>query len=234
MPLVTSQWYGFDANTLESDVLRVVIVPARGAKIASIYDKRIGREWLIQPTHPPARDIPYDADYSRFDMNGWDEMFPTIHTDRYPVPGRYKGTFLPDHGEVWHRTWASKVEGESLTLSIDGKALPYTLMRTASLPASDTLLLNYHLVNHADEALHYLWTAHPLFAVDAQTEIVLPPVVTMLYNVHDAPPWGAHGSLYAFPHPRTTDGKVWDLRHVGAASLKSCRKFYVPPMLPVS
>jgi galactose mutarotase-like enzyme len=234
MSLTTSRWYDFDAYTLESDVLRVVFVPARGAKIASIYDKRVGREWLIQPTRPPARDIPYDADYSQFDMNAWDEMFPTIYADRYPVPGKYKDAFLPDHGEVWQRDWASGAAGESLALSIEGQALPYTLTRTTSLLAPDTLLLNYRLSNHAQETLHYLWAAHPLYAVDAQTEIVLPPSVTTLYNVHDAPPWGAHGSLFDYPHPHTTDGKAWDLRRVGAASLKSCRKFYVLPDQPVS
>ena len=55
-----------------------------------------------------------------------------------------------------------------------------------------------------------------------------------MVNVHDVPPWGAHGRRYAFPHPQTRDGKAWDLRRVGPAELDDCRKFFVPPEVQVN
>src|SRR5574341_1235739 len=43
-----------------------------------------------------------------------------------------------------------------------------------------------------------------------------------------------HGTRHAFPYPKTKDGKSWDLRRIGPASLKDCRKFNIPPELAVS
>lgn len=235
MTLSQTKWHNLEAWALENDHLRVVIVPQQGAKIASIFDKRIRREWLIQPTKTPIRPVPYGAPYIDYDMNSWDEMFPTIIECPYPLEGAFKGNHLPDHGEVWAMAWAVvSSAGGVLTLSVEGRALPYQLTRSAALEDPATLRLSYKVTNTSRETLYYLWAAHPLYAVDEQTEIVLPPAVTELYNVHDVPPWGAHGSRYAFPHPATHDNKQWDLRRIGSAALKDCRKFYVSPEIRVS
>ncbi len=234
MTPVKSKWHNFDAYVLENDAMRVIIVPERGAKIASIFDKRINREWLIQPTRFPVPVVPYRADYLPYDMNSWDEMFPTIVTDTYPVEGKYRGNPLPDHGEVWALAWSASTDGHTLTVTVEGRALPYRLSRKATLESTATLRLDYSVANTGDETLYYLWAAHPLYAMDLQTEIVLPPEVNELYNVHEIPPWGAHGRRYAYPHPETSDGKQWDLRRVGSPALNTCRKFYVPPELSVS
>jgi len=234
MQISSTQWHSLPAYTLENDHLRVVIVPQQGAKIASIFDKRNGREWLIQPTVSPVRPVPYGAPYHEYDMNSWDEMFPTILTCEYPGNGVFSGKVLPDHGEVWAMPWTVDAsDANGLALSVVGRALPYTLARRATLEAPATLRLDYHVTNTSPEALYYLWAAHPLYAVDEQTEIVLPPQVKQLYNVHDVPPWGAHGTRHDFPNPKTEDDKNWDLRRIGAATRKDCRKFYVPPEIPV-
>lgn len=235
MTLSETRWHDLNAWALESDHLRVIIVPQQGAKIASIFDKRIDREWLIQPSLYRVRSVPYGAPYHEYDMNSWDEMFPTIVACPYPVEGAYKGRTLPDHGEVWAMPWSveSCVDGV-LGLSVEGRALSYRFTRKASLADPATLQLDYQVTNTSRETMYYLWAPHPLYAVDEQTEIMLPPEIGQLYNVHDVPPWGAHGKRYDFPHPETDNGKSWDLRRIGPASLRSCRKFYVPPEQPVS
>jgi galactose mutarotase-like enzyme len=229
-----SAWHNLSAWTLENDAMRVVIVPKLGAKIASIYDKRVKREWLIPPTHTPIRPIPYAASFSDYDMNAWDEMFPTIIPVSYPVDGAYKGRMLPDHGEVWALPWAKESGGPGeLVLSVHGIALPYRLERAASLESPSTLRLRYSVTNLGSETMPYLWAAHPLFAVDEQTEIVLPSQVSEVYNVHNRDPWGEHGRCYPWPKATTDDTNNWDLSHIGPAILKDCRKFYVKPELPV-
>ena len=234
MSLQETTWNDLPAFSLESDAMHVVIVPQQGGKIASLVDKRTGREWLIQPTELPIPSIPYGAPYIDHDVNSWDEMFPTIVECPYPVDGAYKGNHLPDHGEIWAMAWdVIETESDTLGLRVSGRALPYTLIRRAHLTSPDVLELRYEVQNTGDEALYYLWAAHPLFAVDTQTQIVLPEQVTELVNVHDVPPWGAHGNRYAFPHPQTNDGKDWDLRRIGPAELVDCRKFFVPPEVRV-
>jgi galactose mutarotase-like enzyme len=233
MTLQQSHWHNFDAYTLENDAIRVVIVPERGAKIASIFDKRANREWLNQPTQFPVPTVPYGAGYIDYDMNSWDEMFPGIVTDTYPAAGAFKGNVIPDHGEVWAMAWTPRTEGDALTLTVEGRVMPYTLSRKATLQGDSTLRLDYSVTNNSNESIYFLWASHPLFTADEQTEMVLPPEVTQLYTSHPVPPWGEHGTLHGFPHPQTSDGKKWDLRRVGSVDLKDCRKFNTPPDVAV-
>ncbi len=233
MTLTATDWHGFHAYTLENDQLRVVILPTLGAKVASIFDRKAEREWLVQPLSPQ-HEIPYGTAFDKFEMYAWDEMFPTIIAGEYPAEGPYKGAFLPDHGEVWPLPWLRESSAsDALALSVNGRALPYRLVRTASLDGPDGLRLHYTVTNTGAKAFSYLWAAHPLFAVDSATEIVLPPSVVEVYNVHAMAPWGDHGRRYDWPRAQTDDGKTWDLRRVGPVTLKDCRKVYVPPEQPI-
>ena len=97
----TGDWHGFTGYVLENNALRVVIVPALGAKIVSLVDKVAGHEWLAPPTNPVrARD--YGDSFIAHDLAGWDEMFPTIVACPSPHD---PAVMLPDHGEVWALAW---------------------------------------------------------------------------------------------------------------------------------
>lgn len=235
MTMTTIDWHGLRACVLENERLRAVVLPTIGAKIASIFDKQAQHEWLIQPTSlPPQPEIPYGTPFDKFEIYGWDEMFPTIIAGSYPEEGPYQDAFLPDHGEVWPLTWRRETSAfDALTLSVNGRALPYRLVRTLSFDGLDALRLHYTVTNTGAKDLIALWAAHPMFAVDAQTEIVLPSSVQQVYNVHAMAPWGEHGLLYEWPNARTPDGRTWDLRRIGPPTLRDCRKFYVPPEQPV-
>ena len=231
MNITTTDWHGLRAYVLESERLRAVVLPTMGAKFASLVDKHTQREWLLQPASlPPQREIPYGTPFDRFEIYGWDEMFPTLHDGNYPEDGPYLNAFLPDHGEVWPLAWLRETSGfDKLALSVNGRVLPYRLVRTVAFDGPDALRLHYTVTNTGAKDFIYLWAPHPLFAVDAQTEIVLPSSVEQVVNVHAMAPWGAHGLRYAWPNARTLDGRTWDLRRVGPTTLRDCRKFYVPP-----
>jgi hypothetical protein len=137
--LYQTKWHDLSAWALESDALKVVIIPGLGAKIASLFDKRTGYEWLVGPMRSP-KLVNYGASFTEQDMGGWDEMFPTINACRYPAPGEYAGISLPDHGEVWALPWeVVSVDCTILNLSVEGEALPYRLTRRTSLNANNEL-----------------------------------------------------------------------------------------------
>jgi hypothetical protein len=138
--LTPSEWRGQPAWALESARLRVVTTAGVGAKIVSITDKAAGHEWLVAPADRSFGLLTYGATFIEQDMSGWDEMFPTIKACAYPQPGPYAGAALPDHGEVWALPWEMiAAEDGALTLGVDGRALPYRLMRTLRLDDAATL-----------------------------------------------------------------------------------------------
>jgi len=216
-------WHNFPALALENEDMRIVIVPNLGAKIVSLFDKQNQREWLVPPIRPVQQTV-YAADFVSQDMSGWDEMLPTI------VACDWNGVHLPDHGEVWSIPWRVDEERESLSLSVDGVALPYHLTRSAVLTAPATLRLRYSLTNTGPMAFPYLWAAHPQFAVNENTRIVLPPDITHLVNVIDKDPrWGQAGENCEWPLTVDSSGQTWRLDRVGPAKNHTCRKFYLPP-----
>jgi galactose mutarotase-like enzyme len=220
---IETTWHNFPAIALESAAMRVVIVPNLGAKIVSLYDKEHLLEWLVPPMRP-LKQTTYGDDFVSQDMSGWDEMFPTI------VACSQQGAALPDHGEVWSVPWQVEQQDGEVVLAISGRALPYRLRRAAALSAPNCLELRYSVENCGQQAFPYLWAAHPQFAADADTRLLLPPEVTQMVNVIDGDPlWGKAGARHDWPEARAADGRAWRMDRVRAPENRACRKFYIPP-----
>lgn len=225
----STTWLGQPALALETPAFRVVTVPGLGAKIVSLFDKTAGREWLLPPVERPFQPVAYAASFVDQDMSGWDEMFPTIDACAYPDDGPYRGAALPDHGEVWSLPWSIEASDNAISLTAWGRALPYRLTRTARMPDDRTLRLTYQAVNTGPEPFDALWAAHPQFAVDNATRIVLPPSVNRVVNVHAGEEFPTVGHTCSWPHAETASGQVMALDRIGPASLRRCRKFYTSP-----
>ena len=230
-----TSWHGLVAWSLENDALRTVVVPELGAKLVSLFDKRCQMEWLADPGDRPVRKAPYGAIFTDQDMSGWDEMFPTIVACEYPTPGKYHGTHLPDHGEVWALPWKLETTPvDVLELSVEGIALPYRLARMLKYTAVDSLQMQYVLENLGDEPLSYIWAAHPQFVCTEAAEIHFPSQVHKVCNVLDASQgWGEPETCFDWPQATRPDGRLFRLDRVGPASLRQARKFYVTPDTPV-
>lgn len=227
-------FHGLAAWRLESELLRVVIVPQCGGKIVSLYDKRAGFEWLAQP-RTPLKPAPYGSVFVEQDMSGWDETFPTIDACSYPVEGQYLGRLIPDHGELWSLPWERvELRTEKLFLSVNGRALPYRFWRIAWLEQPDCLCLDYSVQNTGMEPIQTLWAAHPQFAATVDTQIILPETAGAVINVIPGPIWGAAGARHPWPEAVAADGSAWRLDRVGPAERRDFRKFYLPPEQPVS
>ncbi len=220
------------ALTLENGSLSVVVIPAVGGKITSLYDKRAGREWLVTPAQSnPFRAWPYGAEYNPNQCGGWDEMMPTIIACPYPEAGPFHGIELPDHGEAWTLPWEDAGStADRIALALTGRALPYRLQRTMWLKG-DVLHLSYQLENLSEAVLAYLWAAHPQFACEPGAVIRLPDDVAEVVNALPLD-WGREfgepGTRNRWPSFQGENGEVrQDV--VADASKHGGRKFYLPP-----
>lgn len=152
-------WRGDLALVYRAGELEVVVLPRRGGKLASIVQR--GRQWLTQPRRAllPLSQLPpllVDGD-----MFGWDECAPTI--DDCEVMGRR----LPLHGDAWDQPWREAGDG---WLEVHGRDFAYTLRRRLSI-GSEGFRLDYRV--STEEAMPFLWAAHPQFAAGPGTEVVL-------------------------------------------------------------
>lgn len=227
-----SEWDGWPAVTMESEVLRAVAIPQLGAKIVSLYDKAREVEWMTAPARP-LRQPTYGDSFVDYDLSGWDEVIPTNAPCAYPVQGSFAGRYLPDHGELWPVNWNYSIEDGAVEFGVDGKALPYHLKRVMHFNSPSSLRLEYTLRNHVDEPLSYLWAAHNLFAADENTRVVLPSRVTMLYNVVAGGAWGGAGQLHKWPVAKRLDGAETRLDSISSDSDGAFRRFYVPPEVKI-
>lgn len=227
-------WHDQPAWMLENAGLRVVTVPSMGAKIVSLFNKQVDHEWLIGPADRPFRPVPYGASFIEHDMSGWDEMYPTIVACPYPEGGPFVGAALPDHGEVWALPWTlASVDGNQITLEVQGKALPYRLTRTLSLPDTHSLQLDYAVTNTGDAPFMGLWAAHPQFTASAATQIRLPPDVDTVVAVQAIGDWAPIGAQLDWPQATSPDGLPIHLDRVTSAVARQSRKVYTQPHQPI-
>ncbi len=193
---------GFAALAIENEALGYMIVPALGAKLVSLRDRRVGHEWLWRNPRLPLRRVGRDASYVAADTGGWDECFPSVSPCAYPLDP-WRGAAIPDHGELWAQEAAVTVEhdatgGVAIRAAWTGVSLPYTFVRTLTLaPDGATLRAAYAVRNDADHDLACIWSARPLIPLTAGLRLELPAGAMMHVNAGtqgDAPapgpqPW---------------------------------------------
>lgn len=182
---------------LENEDLRIVLLPNRGFKLASLFDKAKGVECLFQPQglaegdeYRPRklgevyRPRKVGDDFSQYDRSGLDDCIPTIDPCRIQDP--FLETF--DHGEAWSQAWQLVEEWErELTCRVDLVSMPLTLERKVSLQGRG-VRLDYRLVNHGDRAYPWLWTLHGLFRF-ARDGVLLLPEPFSIKNVQNEEVW---------------------------------------------
>jgi len=170
---------GFDAVQVNTGAVSVTVMPELGGKLSSLRDLRTGREWLWRHPRLAYRRAAHGDSYvAQADTGGWDECFPTVAPCEYPAPP-WAGAALQDHGELWSQEARLEVEeGDDVTLRTrwQGVALPYTFERLVGLAAdSARLRFEYAVTNNADAPMQFIWSAHPLLALEPGMELRLPP-----------------------------------------------------------
>lgn len=188
--------------TIENEFVRVVILPAFGARVVSLIDKASDRDWMAQGGI--SENTGEDAFYTASEAVGWDECFPTV--SRWNAATTVWGRNLRDHGDVWGRPW--RIETATATsLHTIFAGTNFRFGRRLSL-VGRTLTASYSVENTGDAPLPFLWALHGLLATQPGDEINLPGchklAVTFLsldgqrIGVAELP-WPDSGTVLPFP-----------------------------------
>lgn len=192
---------------LRSDMLKVVVLPDKGAQIVSLQDS-LGHEFLSPGTMSRPANLSLSASFNDGGLGGIDDCLPAIAPGAYPVEP-YGDWRIPDHGEVWLRTWqVEQVAPETATLSIEGLRLPIIFTRAMTVSGNE-LHLDYTLENHGLIDLPIMWALHPMFQPTFGTVISLDDTQELIIeacNIGLLP-----GSVVPYPVCRIGDRDV-DLR----------------------
>ncbi|MBD3917250.1 hypothetical protein H8B09_00670 [Paenibacillus sp. PR3] len=215
--IVASTYQGWSSVVLESELVRVELIPQLGAKIVSLSYKPTGKEWLLDAGERELKLKQADGlSFGQLDMSGWDECFPTIDACSIELEDAVVVS-LPDHGEVWSLSWEASLGADSVCCSVNGAALPYELSRTISFADEGIVRMDYRVVNLGEQSMPFLWVPHPQFAVEEPTQLELPT------STEDA--LCVFGEL----HHQTGERYRWDeLSLISAAVSGDGHKYYAP------
>lgn len=224
---VTSEgnYKGLRSVIIESPLLRAEFVRA-GARMVSLRHKELNHEFLYQQASEQFVLGAYDTPMSREQSAGYDEMFPTID-ECYMHQFPWRGTRVPDHGEVWSRNWELQQEKDFLGFSIYGVRLPYLLSRRVAFVDPARLRFSYTLENLSPFEMPYLWSSHPMLRVEPGARLVLPSecrVATVGMSVSGR--LGAWGSNINWPHHVDANGDTHDLSVLRSPDTNDSEAYY--------
>ena len=224
---MTATYKGLPANLLENNELKLTFLPTYGCKLASLVSKKSGREFLFQAKQTTLKIPTYAAPFSQHDSSGFDEVFPSIDACPYP-DGPFKGTPIPDHGEVWALPWESHftTDNTSVTTSVKSPHLPYILTKEIHLKENEISFF-YTVKNTSTAPFKFIWTPHCLLACSPATRLLIPDTLTQVMTVeHATQHLGPWGTKHSYPHTIDIHGQPLDLSATEPASANNCEKFY--------
>lgn len=208
---------GLRTCVVENRLLRVVILPALGAKVWQIHYKPLKADLLWNnPGLAPARQ-PLYASYDDTWSGGWDELFPNDEA------GELAGYRLPDHGELWTGEWQverreTADREEAAYLRFCTPISHFLIEKSICLdPDRAVVKVTYSLTNQGAERFPFLFKLHPAFAVSERHRIDFPAMTVKREpqfpgTLEKAPdvflwPYAAMGDttldLRQVPHPKS-------------------------------
>lgn len=167
---------------MDNGTLSLVLLPAFGFKMASLCYKPTGFESLFQPVARCYKKPTPGACFEKYDTSGCDDMLPTIDACAYPG-GEYQGVRLPDHGEVWARSWSVSISDDTVKGTVELNCLPMRFTRTVSFDSEHTVRFDYIAMNLGTKPLRFLWALHPLNVLKNDTRLLLSKGSRRLLNV---------------------------------------------------
>ncbi len=205
-----------DNAVIQNGAMRVTVLPALGGKIASIQILPSGEELLQQPLQPYAPRTPYMS-FDASDASGWDECLPSVAACEVQTASGVAR--VPDHGDFWQVAWKVDSQSENeLALSADGFSLPLRFSKTLRLE-DHRLSVSYRVRNLARKPVEYVWSAHPLFAVEQGDRIVLPTSIKEVTVEGSAQNrLGGQGTKHPWPNTTLSNNGSSDLSRAGKAT----------------
>ncbi|MFH2030948.1 MAG: hypothetical protein ABIJ40_10085 [Bacteroidota bacterium] len=181
---------------IENETIRTVFLPEIGGKMKELINLKTGTQFLLENQREDKiyKPAPYGSDFSKYDVSGFDECFPTVSPCEEDLKGDEKYCF-PDHGELWSRVWKFSQGHDFITLSIEGMKTKYLFEKKIKL-IEDSIEIIYTVRNLSSLTFPYIWSAHPLLKISKGDKLLL-PCHTDAVSLHWAsdPVIGKHGDL---------------------------------------
>lgn len=213
------------AMALESDELLFKFLPDFGAGIASITDKRTGKEFLVQRPEPKYRTVPFEGSYVDAECSGLDDMFPTIDTCHYEKDP-WKGARLSDHGEVWNLKAKTQTTKEEAVFTIYGIRLPYVFEKRVRFLSGGVLRIDYKVINNTQFDMEFLWAAHTMLNAEPGVKVLVPgelkKAVSAFTNTGRI---GCYGEEFNWPEFTDKEGIKRNVSIMGPRE-DNCEKYY--------
>lgn len=217
------RYHDFRAIVIENRQLRLVILPELGGKLWSLVYKPVDREILWHNPRMAPRPAPYGAAYDDWFCGGWDELFPN------DAPTTFAGDSYPDHGEWWALPFdweitTQRTDEVTLHLWRGGVATNTLVERWITVRAGEPRIeLRYRIHNAGPQPLDFLWKLHPALAISPHARIDLPACTVQLDPAFNA---RLAQQPFPWPHARSTQGDLIDMRVPPPASAATCDFYY--------
>ena len=221
----------FTSIILEDDTVRISVLPELGSKVNSLRSKLTGREFLYAPETPAGYyRSRYGDPFLEKEATGFDEAFPTVMNAFYP-DGVWKGTELPEQGELWSAPWSYQVESDAVRLNAGGVRLPYAMEKRITLPGNGSVNFSYELTNYSSHEMKYIWAGHVLLRISSGSVIKLPSEVSQLrlFWSHEER-LGKLGAMHSWPEATDARGRKVNLAVFGDRSLNYADKLFTPKL----
>ncbi|MDR2617767.1 MAG: hypothetical protein LBC62_02745 [Treponema sp.] len=160
----TSNYKDVPAVEVDTGSFRALFLPGHGGKLASLTDRKTGREILAQNPGKKYRALGYAGKYTDAECSAFDDMFPTIDRYFYNLPP-WEGIEVPDHGEVCGLAWQYEVKKNSLYMRVYSPRFGYTFEKQVSSKKGE-LSVDYRVTNNTAFQFECLYGAHCMIAAE--------------------------------------------------------------------
>jgi len=216
---------GFGLVQLANDCLVASFLPELGAKMTSLKSTSTDREFLLQPSDRPYRPAKYGGSFAEYDTSGFDECCPTVSECKYPI-GEFADSTMPDHGDLWSTAWQCHTSDGELCFEAQGRSLPYAFRKRVRLE-NNAIVLRYEIESAGSSEFAFLWSAHPLLAVEPGCRIVLPNDVSRVsVGWSREERLGKCGDSCGWPVAHTKDGTAVDLSTLTTVNARTADKLF--------
>jgi len=222
---VSTDWSyrGLHTIVLENRLLRLVILPAAGAKIWQITYKPLDVDLLWNNPRIAPSQLPSNSRYDDVWSGGWDELFPNDEISAI------EGEGYPDHGELWTGEWEAEPFSTPDEVGVRLRyATPISAIeveKTIRLrPEQARIEFHHRFTNRGRTAFPFLWKLHPAMAVSPQHRIDFPPMQIVLEPAFPGTLAGTSPNAQ-WPIIQTPAGEV-DLRRITPEEARQLYFFY--------
>ena len=167
-----TQFKDVHAVAVETEKVTALYLPELGGKLASLVDKRTGRQYLEQNTGEKYQKLAYAGDYVAAECAAFDDMFPTIDAFRcnqFP----WQGVEMPDHGEVCGLPWTYEIGENELHMYTYGVRFPYRFEKWVG-EDNGNIAMRYKATNLSPFDFDFVYAAHCMVAGEEGAVVTTP------------------------------------------------------------